>query len=159
MSRRGGNRKRGLNRALADASLAQMRTMLGYKSSWFGATLVTADRRFPSTQLCSGCGAKTKLPLSERTYRCGVCGLVVDRDRNAAVNLARLGEPAYTGGVSGTGTGSSPAASVTTGDGRGADRKTRPADPVGKAGGVEASTPHSDTAEQTGTVVPQGTAA
>jgi len=159
MSRRGGNRKRGLNRTLADAALAQVRTMLSYKSSWYDATLVVADRWFASTQLCSGCGAKTKLSLSERTYRCGVCGLVIDRDLNAAVNLACLGEPTCMGGVSGTGTGSGPAASVTTGQGRGADRKTRLTDSVGKAGGVEASTPHSDTAGQTGTAAPQGTAA
>lgn len=154
MSRRGGRRKRGLNRALADASLAQVRTMLGYKSTWYGATLVVADRWFPSTQLCSGCGAKTKLPLSERVYRCGACGLVADRDTNAAVNLARLGEPTTTGGASGTGTGSSP------GQGRGADRKTRPTQMVGKPGGVETSTPRDATGvDQTGTAAPQGTAA
>lgn len=139
----GGKRKRGLNRALADASLAQVRTMLGYKSIWYGATLVVADRWFASTQLCSGCGVKTKLPLSERTYRCPSCGHVADRDTNAAVNLARLGEPTYAGGQTRTGTGSSPAASVTTGQGRRADRKTRPTT-VGKAGGVETSTPHSN---------------
>jgi putative transposase len=154
----GGKRKRGLNQALADASLAQVRTMLGYKTSWYGATLVVADRWFASTQLCSDCGVKTKLPLSERTYRCRSCGLVSDRDTNAAVNLARLGESTRAGGATRTGTGSSPAASVTTGQGRGADRKTRPTT-VGKAGGVETSTPHSDTADQTGTAAPQGTAA
>jgi putative transposase len=161
MSRKGAARKRGLNRALGDASLASVRTMLTYKTSWYGATLVTADRWYPSTQLCSGCGAKTKLPLNERVYRCGVCDLgPVDRDLNAAINLARLGEPTREGGASGTGTGSSPAASVSTGRGRGADRKTRPTSQVGKAGGVEASTPHDHTTvDQTGTAAPQGTAA
>ena len=154
---RGGKRKRGLNQALADASLAQFAIMLGYKTSWYGATLVVADRWFASTQLCSGCGVKTKLPPSERVYRCRRCGLIADRDTNAAINLARLGEPTRAGGATRTGTGSSPAASVSTGQGRRADRKTRPTT-VRKAGGEETSTPHSDTAEKPGTAAPQGTA-
>ncbi|MEV6336417.1 IS607 family element RNA-guided endonuclease TnpB [Nocardia vinacea] len=159
MTRRGGARKRGLNRALADASLARLRGLLDYKSRWYGTTLVVADRWFASTQLCSGCGAKTKLPLHERLYRCGGCGLVIDRDLNAAINLARLGDTIHTRGGTGTGTGSSPAASHRAGQGRGADRKTRPTRQVGKAGGVEASTPHGPAAGRTGTAAPQGTAA
>ncbi|MEV5833404.1 IS607 family element RNA-guided endonuclease TnpB [Nocardia sp. NPDC052112] len=160
MARRGGARKRGLNRSLADASLARLRAMLDYKSRWYGTTMVVADRWFASTQLCSGCGAKTKLPLHERLYRCGDCGLVIDRDLNAAINLARLGDTTHAGGGTGTGTGSGPAANVSVGQGRGADRKTRPTTTVvGKAGGVEASTPHGHTAGKTGTAAPQGTAA
>ncbi|WP_063036598.1 RNA-guided endonuclease TnpB family protein [Nocardia pseudovaccinii] len=159
MSRGGGARKRGLNRALADASLARLRTMLDYKCRWYGAALVVADRWFASTQSCSSCGAKTKLPLAERLYCCGSCGLVIDRDHNAAINLARLGDTTHTGGGMGTGTGSGPAANVSVGQGRGADRKTRPTREVGKAGGVEASTPHGPLAGRTGTAAPQGTAA
>lgn len=160
MSRHGGRRKRGLNRALADASLAQVRRMLGYKALWYGAELVVADRWFASTQLCSGCGAKTKLPLSERIYHCGACGLVADRDFNAAVNLARLGEPTPVGGASGTGTGTSPAASHRVGQGRGVDQKTSLTGTVRLAGGVETSTPHSEAlADQTGTAASQGGAA
>lgn len=159
MTRRGGARKRGLNRSLVDASLGRLRTLLDYKSRWYGTTLVVADRRFPSTQLCSGCGAKTKLPLAERVYRCSGCGLVLDRDLNAAINLARLGDTIGTGGETGTGTGSGPAANVSVGQGRGADRKTRPANVVGEAGGVEASIPHGHSAGRTGTAVLQGTAA
>ena len=50
-----------------------------------------ADRWYPSSKTCSGCGAvKTKLALSERTYTCDTCGLVLDRDVNAALNLAAL---------------------------------------------------------------------
>ena len=53
--------------------------------------VVEADTFFPSSKTCSGCGhAKAKLPLSERTYRCQRCGLVLDRDLNAARNLAAL---------------------------------------------------------------------
>ena len=86
----GGSRKRGLNRALADASLGTLLRQLDYKSGWYGSRIVKADRWFPSSKTCSGCGAvKTKLHLSERTYKCDSCGLVIDRDLNAAVNMAR----------------------------------------------------------------------
>ena len=65
--------------------------MLGYKTTWRGGTLITADRWMPSTKTCSACGTvKTKLSLSERTYRCNVCGLILDRDLNAARNLLAL---------------------------------------------------------------------
>ncbi len=106
MSRRGGRRKRGLNRALADAALGRIRKQLDYKATWCGTTLVTAPRYFPSTQLCSHCGAKTKLRLGDRTYRCRNGCPPLDRDLNAAINLARLGDP--TRGGTGTGIGSSP---------------------------------------------------
>jgi putative transposase len=65
--------------------------MLDYKTAWNGGRLITADRWFPSSKTCSGCGTvKVKLPLSERTYRCDSCSLVLDRDVNAARNLLRL---------------------------------------------------------------------
>ena len=56
-----------------------------------GCRIVVADRWFPSSKTCSGCGAvKAKLPLHVRTYACDACGLVIDRDDNAARNLAAL---------------------------------------------------------------------
>jgi putative transposase len=58
MSRRGGRRKRGLNRALGDAAVGRIRTQLDCKSTWYGTRLVTAPRSFPSTQRCSRCGVK-----------------------------------------------------------------------------------------------------
>ena len=49
-----------------------------------------ADRFYPSSKTCSGCGGlRNDLDLSTRTYSCGTCGLVLDRDLNAAINLAR----------------------------------------------------------------------
>jgi putative transposase len=90
----GGAYKRGLNRALADAALAEVRRMLAYKTRWYGSTLVEAHRYYPSSKTCSACGRrKPSLTLADRTYQCGHCGLQIDRDLNAAVNLARLGEP------------------------------------------------------------------
>ena len=98
MSRRGGRRKRGLNRALGDAAMGRIRTQLVYKTSWYGTELVTAPRFFPSTQLCSRCGAKTKLRLRDRIYRCRNGCPPIDRDLNAAINLARLGDPNWGNG-------------------------------------------------------------
>ena len=157
MSRRGGRRKRGLTRALGDAALGRIRTQLDYKTTWYGTALVPAPRYFPSTQLCSRCGAKTKPRLRDRIYHCRNGCPPIDRDLNAAINLARLGDPKL--GGTGTGTGSRPAASVTAGHGRGAIHKTSPTTTaVGTAGGYEASTPHT-TDPGAGTAAPQGEAA
>ena len=99
--------KAGLNRAMLDASPGELRRRLAYKTAWYGSTLVVADRWYPSSKTCSRCKAvKAKLSLSERTYRCCHCGLVIDRDLNAAANLASLVEAVTsTGTASGAGTG------------------------------------------------------
>lgn len=120
----GGTPKRGLNRALGDAALGEMLRQLDYKTGWYGSQIVRADRWFPSSKLCSGCGVvKTKLPLTERTYQCDSCGLVIDRDLNAAVNLARYAQRQ-----------TDPSTGVVTG---GADHKTSP---HSDAGGNETRT-------------------
>ena len=78
-------RNRRLARRLADASLGELRRLLAYKTVWAGTALVEAERFFPSSKICSGCGhVKAKLPLSEREYHCERCGMVIDRDLNAA---------------------------------------------------------------------------
>ena len=115
-----------LARHVADAPFAEFRRQVEYKTTWRGGRVITADRWFASSKTCSGCGtAKTKLALSERTYVCTACGLVLDRDVNAAVNLAAYGEQVIAG--------SGPEI-----NGRGADPKTTP----GVAGGCETSTRH-----------------
>ena len=92
MMRRGGARKKGLNRAVADAALGEIGRQVDYKTERAGTRLVRAGRWFPSSKMCSRCAAvKPKLPLAVREYRCDHCGLVIDRDRNAAANLARVG--------------------------------------------------------------------
>jgi putative transposase len=80
-----------LARVVADQGFGQARRMLSYKAAWNGGRMVVADRWFPSSKTCSGCGTvKTKLTLSEGTYSCQACGLVIDRDVNAARNLLKL---------------------------------------------------------------------
>lgn len=112
-----------LARHLADASFGEIRRQLTYKTWWNGGALVAADRWFPSSTTCSACHkVKPKLSLAARTFTCEDCGLVLDRDLNAALNLkqyvARSGRE--------------------TQNGRGADQKTG----LDSAGGCEASTPH-----------------
>ena len=88
-------------KALAVLSTGELRRQLACKTRWYGSTLVVADRWYPSSKTCSRCKAvKAKMSLSERTYRCEHCGLVIDRDLNASINLAAL-----LGAVNGTGSG------------------------------------------------------
>lgn len=91
-------RNRRLARALADAALGNLRQQLRYKCSWSGSVLITADSFYPSSKRCSRCGAvKATLPLWERTFRCDSCGFILDRDENAARNLAALAAVAGSG--------------------------------------------------------------
>jgi putative transposase len=84
-------RNRHLSRHIADAGWSEFRRMLAYKTVWYGSQLLVAPRFFASSKTCSVCGAlKEDLALSERVYRCGVCGLEIDRDLNAAVNVAKV---------------------------------------------------------------------
>jgi putative transposase len=80
-----------LARAIHDSAMGSLRRQLAYKTSWYGSHLIVADPFYPSSKTCSACGwVKAKLTLAERTFRCEACGLVLDRDLNAARNLARL---------------------------------------------------------------------
>ena len=84
-------RNRRLARHIAGVGWAEFRRQVDYKTRWRGGRLVVADRWFPSSKMCSGCGVvKAKLRLSDRIFRCDQCGLVLDRDLNAACNLAHL---------------------------------------------------------------------
>jgi len=80
-------------RSIQDASWGEIRRQLEYKTQWNGSNLIVVDRFFPSSKTCSGCGeVRAKLLLSERTYVCTVCGLILDRDLNAALNLEQYGK-------------------------------------------------------------------
>lgn len=80
-----------LARAIGDASLSEFHRQLRYKAAWRNGQVIEADRFFPSSKMCSRCAErKDDLLLSDREYVCGKCGLVIDRDLNAAINLKKL---------------------------------------------------------------------
>jgi putative transposase len=80
-----------LARAISDAAWRQFRTMLEYKADWYGRNLVVIDRWYPSSKLCSACGAiAERLPLNVRSWTCR-CGTSHDRDVNAARNILAAG--------------------------------------------------------------------
>ena len=82
---------RHLARAISDVSMREFRRQIEYKAVWNGVAVETAGRFFPSSKQCSECGnVKRLLKLSERIYVCESCGAVLDRDLNAARNLAKL---------------------------------------------------------------------
>jgi putative transposase len=84
-------RNRRLARHIAGVGMAELRRQVEYKSEWVGSRVHRADRWYPFSKTCSGCGVvKIKLRVSERTFRCDECGFVLDRDFNAARNLADL---------------------------------------------------------------------
>ncbi|MEU8248422.1 RNA-guided endonuclease TnpB family protein [Nonomuraea sp. NPDC048916] len=84
-------KNRSLARVISDASWRELRGMLEYKSGWYGRRLVVVDRWFPSSKLCSACGAITDtMPLNVRTWVCA-CGAAHDRDVNAAKNILAAG--------------------------------------------------------------------
>ena len=85
-------KNRSLARSLSDAALGEFRRQLEYKTARSGAVLRVVDRWYPSSKTCSHCGVvKAKLSLSERTFNCDACGLSIDRDVNAAINIKVAG--------------------------------------------------------------------
>ena len=84
------NKGFGNGKATMDNGYGIFLRMLEYKLSDRGKTLVRVDKFYPSSQLCSCCGSHKKLELSERKYICA-CGLEIDRDLNAAINIKNEG--------------------------------------------------------------------
>ena len=81
-----------LAKAVSDVSFYELRRQLEYKTAKTGAKLHVIDRWYPSSKTCSNCGSvKAKLSLNERTYKCEHCGLTIDRDLNAAINIMVAG--------------------------------------------------------------------
>lgn len=84
-------RNRSLARAISDASWSEMRGMLEYKCNWHRRELLLVDRWYPSSKVCSACGAlRGSMPLDVRSWTCP-CGAVHDRDVNAAKNILAAG--------------------------------------------------------------------
>jgi putative transposase len=85
---KGMSRNHKLSSAILDGGFYEFRRQLTYKCDWYGSKLTVVDRFYPSSKTCSGCQkVKKKLFLKERTYCCEHCGLEIDRDLNAAINL------------------------------------------------------------------------
>ena len=83
-------RNHNLAQAISDCGFRELRRQLEYKTARTGAKLHVVNRWYPSSKTCSNCGTvKTKLSLNERTYRCDACGLRIDRDLNAAINIEK----------------------------------------------------------------------
>lgn len=95
MSRAGGAHKKSLNRSIQDAAWSELRSMLEYKSQWYGRELIVLSQWFPSSQLCSACGQRSGprgvAGLASRVWTCGPCGAIHDRDVNAAKNVLAAG--------------------------------------------------------------------
>lgn len=81
-----------LAKSIADASFAEFRRMLTYKAKWYDREIIIAPSNYASSQLCSNCGNKSSQTkdLSCRIYICPICGMIMDRDINAAKNLLKL---------------------------------------------------------------------
>jgi putative transposase len=76
--------------SIADCGFHEFRRQLEYKCQKFGSKLMIISRWYPSSKTCFSCGNIQDMPLKKRTYDCCSCGISIDRDLNAAINLSRL---------------------------------------------------------------------
>jgi len=75
--------------AIADCGFYEFKRQLTYKAERYGSQITLVDRFYPSSQLCSCCGHRQKMPLKERVFKCGNCQKELDRDLNASINIER----------------------------------------------------------------------
>lgn len=81
-----------LAKAISDTSFSMFRSMLEYKCNWYDKKLIVINRFYPSSKTCSKCGwKKDDLTLSDRLFKCKNCGIEINRDLNAAINIQRVG--------------------------------------------------------------------
>lgn len=102
--------------AIADSGFFEFRRQLEYKAQWYGAKVTLIDRWYPSSQLCSGCGHRQPMPLKLRQYDCSNCGLSLDRDLNAAINIRDYSKNAVSSTVSACGRENGSSAPVEAGN-------------------------------------------
>jgi putative transposase len=103
---RGMVKNRHLARSIADMGFFEFRRQLEYKTAMRGGQVVVADRWFPSSKTCSACGSVQKeMPLSVRQWTCPDCGVVHDRDLNAATNLKNMAVSSTVSACGGEGAG------------------------------------------------------
>lgn len=81
-----------LSKSISDVSFSKFFNMLNYKANWYGKQIVTIGRFEPTSKKCSSCGwIKHDLTLKDRIFNCDECGLSLDRDYNAALNIFSVG--------------------------------------------------------------------
>ena len=81
-----------LAKSISDVSWSEFVRQLEYKANWYGRKIIKIPTFYPSSKTCSSCGnIKETLTLSERIYHCECCGLEIDRDYNASINILRKG--------------------------------------------------------------------
>ncbi|KAA0257551.1 IS200/IS605 family element transposase accessory protein TnpB [Deferribacter autotrophicus] len=86
-----------LAKAISDVGFHELKRQLEYKTQLRGNNLIIVNRWFPSSKICSKCGyVNYNLKLSDRTFKCPNCGLVINRDLNAAINLLNYGRVSST---------------------------------------------------------------
>ena len=85
------NKGFGNGKATMDNGYGMFQSMLEYKLLERGKYFVKVDKWFPSSQICHCCGHRQKMPLKIRVYQCPECGMVFDRDWNAAINIKKEG--------------------------------------------------------------------
>lgn len=93
---------KGLRKALASVGVSNLITLITQKANYYGSTVQKVDRWYASTLTCSSCGVKKSkkdFGLASREFVCEHCGVVIDRDENAAVNIRREAEKLVSGGV------------------------------------------------------------
>lgn len=89
-----------LSKAISDVGFHELRRQIEYKAERYNIEVIVADRWYASSKTCSECGWHNKdLKLSNRTFICNDCGIIIDRDFNAAKNLAAYGEGGNTAGL------------------------------------------------------------
>ena len=83
-----------LSRRIQYSNLSMFLNILKYRCQWSGTELKTVDKFFASSKICSSCGNKDDtINLKDRTYECKQCGLIMDRDLNAAINIRNHSKP------------------------------------------------------------------
>lgn len=90
--------KSGLTKSIGDAGWSELQRQIEYKGGWLGIQVETVPAHYTS-RTCSRCGTQRDMKLSDRVFECPSCGLVIDRDINAAINIAARIEPVRHGGL------------------------------------------------------------
>jgi len=80
-----------LAKSMSDVSWSELRRQLKYKAKWNFKHFIIIDRFTPTSKTCSNCGCIQDMPLSKRQYNCPDCGISINRDLNASINIKNLG--------------------------------------------------------------------